>query len=108
MRRIRIGRIDAPLLLIVVALTLFGLVMVFSASYYSTITQDLSPYYYLQRAAMWTGIGIVVLIVFSFVMPRVYQRWGLPALLLAIVLLAALFTPLGISAGGATRAIGVG
>jgi cell division protein FtsW len=86
----------------------FGLVMVFSASYYSTIAKDLSPYYYLQRAATWAGVGAVLMIAISFVPTVVYKRLAPYVMALSLLLLLLLFTPLGVSVGGATRWIGVG
>ncbi|MDR3305905.1 MAG: putative lipid II flippase FtsW [Clostridiales Family XIII bacterium] len=103
------GKIDIILLILVVVLAVFGVVMVFSASYYSTITSNLSPYYYLQRAAQWAGLGVAVMVGASFVPYRIYKVVALPAMLLAVLLLAALFIPgVGENINGATRWIKVG
>ncbi|MDR1815612.1 MAG: putative lipid II flippase FtsW [Clostridiales Family XIII bacterium] len=106
--KFRIGRIDVPLLIIVIALVLFGLVMVFSASYYSTITQNLSPYYYLQRAAIWAAVGIIVMVIVSFLPTALYKRAAVWIMAFSLLMLLALFTPLGVTVNGATRWIGVG
>ncbi|MCL2492646.1 MAG: putative lipid II flippase FtsW [Clostridiales bacterium] len=104
----RLGKIDAPLFLIVIALSVFGVIMVFSASYYATITDNLSPYYYLERAGMWAAGGVVVMLVFSLVPTKFYMRIAPLVMGLALLFLLALFTPLGISVNGATRWLGVG
>ena len=104
----RLGRIDAPLFLIVIALTIFGVIMVFSASYYATIANNLSPYYYLERSSMWAAAGVVVMLIVSAVPTSFYLRIAPFAMTIAILLLLVLFTQLGISVNGARRWIGVG
>ena len=74
------GKTDALLILIVLILAIFGVVMVFSASYYSTISMDQGPYYYLAP--------FIVILSFIF--------------------LAVLFTPLGHEVNGAVRWIKIG
>ena len=44
--------VDFPFLLITLILVAFGLVMVFSASYYSSISMNDTPFYYLIRDGM--------------------------------------------------------
>ena len=44
---------DFWLMLFTLMLVLFGLIMVFSASYYSSISQDGNPYSYLVRHGAW-------------------------------------------------------
>ncbi len=93
------------------ALTIFGVAMVFSASYYYALNDpDAGPYYYLIRQGAWALVGFVVLIAFS---KMDYHLWGNKTIALIIVvgsllLFGALFTPLGITMNGATRWINVG
>jgi len=102
------GKTDALLILIVVALATFGVVMVFSASYYSTISANAGPYYYLQRAAQWTLAGFAVMVGASFIPYRFYYKIAPAFMVLSIIFLAALFTPLGEEVNGATRWIRFG
>ena len=51
---------DFLIILMSLALSLFGLVMVFSASYYSAISKTGSPYTYLINDAMFVILGWVI------------------------------------------------
>jgi len=103
----KLGKIDALLLIIVLILVIFGVVMVFSASYYSTINADEGPFYYFQRALQWAIVGIVVMIIASFVPYHIYYKLAPFIIGLSLVFLLLLFTPLGIEINGATRWLGV-
>lgn len=99
---------DLSLLLLTVILVVFGVVMIFSASYYKSISDAGDPYLYLKRQLMWAAIGFVGMWILSKID---YHIWGglykiIP--LLCVGLLALIFTPLGQEAGGAVRWVGVG
>ena len=97
------GRTDALLILIVVVLATFGIIMVFSASYYSTISYEQGPYYYLQRAVQWAVVGFAVMAVASFIPYRVYYYLAPFIVVFSLIFLAVLFTPLGHEVNGAVR-----
>jgi cell division protein FtsW len=99
---------DLWIILITVVLVLFGTVMIFSASYYKSISEAGDPYVYLKKQSMWAAVGFGAMYVFSKID---YHIWGRLYKIIPVFcfgLLALLFTPLGIEAGGATRWIGVG
>lgn len=97
------------LLAVVGALTVIGLVMVMSASAVVALEQHGSSWVFVQRQALWAGLGIVALVLMSRVDYRVLRRAAGPLLLVAVVLLVLVFVPgLGIRASGSTRWIGVG
>ena len=99
--------VDFLFLLITLVLTAFGLVMVFSASYYSSISINGSPFYYLMRDGMWIVFGIVMLVVGMVVDYSLIRKLAMPILVASIVtLLAVLF--IGATSNGATRWIKVG
>ena len=94
--------------MLTVVLVVFGVVMIFSASYYKSISDAGDPYLYLKRQLMWAAIGFVGMWILSKID---YHIWGglykiIP--LLCVGLLALIFTPLGQEAGGAVRWVGVG
>jgi len=104
------GAGDFLFMLFTLMLVLFGLIMVFSASYYYSISQDGTPYSYLFRHGMWVVIGFGAMFVGAMVDYRIYnQKWfalgvlGASALLLILVL-----TPIGVTVNGATRWIYIG
>lgn len=61
---------DASVALISGILIAFGIVMVFSAGYYTTTNFYNDPYYYLRRQLAWVALGIGVMVLFT--------RMGLP------------------------------
>ena len=101
------GRIDALLLVVVIILVIFGIVMVFSASYYSTISADVGPYHYLRLSVTWALVGFVIMIGVSFIPYRVYYVLAPIIIVMSLIFLVALFTPLGIEINRATRWIGI-
>ncbi|GHU65408.1 stage V sporulation protein E [Clostridia bacterium] len=101
--------IDAILLIVVICLTLFGVIMVFSASYYSTISGNQGPYQYLILSIRWALVGAAGMLAFSFIPYRLYYNLAPIIVLGSVILLAVLFIPgVGITRGGATRWLGFG
>ena len=79
--------LDIPLLLIVVALVVFGLVMLYSASWDFSLGAYDNPMQMFSRQVLWLGIGIVGA---AFLARFDYHRWRrlvLLAMALTIVLL---------------------
>ncbi len=99
---------DFWLMLFTLMLVLFGLIMVFSASYYSSISQDGNPYGYLVRHGAWIVFGLVAMAFGALFDYRKYKKWALPILIVSVILLVLVLTPLGQTTNGATRWIKVG
>ncbi len=95
------GPLDLPFLMLVLLLLGIGLVMLFSASYYTAFRDSKppvnnNPYFYITRQAAFAGMGVAGMYLVSRIN---YQRfrWMAPlALGVAIVLLALCYTPLGV------------
>ena len=100
---------DLGLVILVLILCLFGIIMVFSASYYVSIKESGNPYAYLIRQGIWFGMGLVAMVIFSRID---YHFWGnFTGLfyLIGLGLLVMVKVPgVGITINGATRWIGVG
>lgn len=95
-------------MLVTLGLVIFGIIMVFSASYYWSIDKTGSPYHFLIRDIFWAASGFCLTIfatIFDYHKYKKYAPWllGLSMLLLVLVV-----TPLGIEVNGAKRWIGVG
>ena len=99
---------DLWLVLLTVVLVTFGTVMIFSASYYKSISDAGDPYAYLKRQLTWVAAGAVSTWVLSKIDYHVWGRLYKIIPVLCLILLGLLFTPLGIEVAGATRWIGVG
>jgi cell division protein FtsW len=87
---------DRWLFSIPLGLTLFGLLMVYSASSVLSIEQFGNPYHYLLRQSLAAGIGIAVMVLAMFVPYATYQkRWLSGSLMAASValLVAVLLLP---------------
>ena len=91
-----------PLALCAIALSMFGLVVIKSATLHVPDgSQD------TLRQAIYAGVGIVAMLVFAFVDYHLWQRWALPIYVLNILILGAVAIA-GHSALGAQRWIGLG
>ncbi|OGO83083.1 MAG: cell division protein FtsW [Clostridiales bacterium GWD2_32_19] len=90
------------LMLMVLSLVLFGLVMIFSASYYQAIDRYSDMFYFLKKQGMWVFIGIFTMIV---VMNINYKLWGKLAMIAYASCIGLLGTVLvmGVVAKGAAR-----
>lgn len=97
------------LLLVVLALTLLGFVMIYSASSISAITEESGQASYLVDQLMFAAIGIVAALVLWKVIP--YRFWAGPAIWViwgvAVVLLL-MTALLGLTALGAQRWLSIG
>ena len=91
------------ILILTLGISLFGIVMEFSAGYYVSLSKFGDPYYYLKNAALWFLIGWAAFIICSFINYNIYKHIAIPALIFGFVLLALLFTPLGKTINNATR-----
>ncbi len=100
---------DLFLVILVLALCIFGIIMVFSASYYVSINEDGNPYSYLKKQIIWFCLGLVTMVLFSRIDYHIWGRFWVLFYIVGMVLLIAVKIPgLGIEVNGATRWIGVG
>ncbi|MBR5315683.1 MAG: cell division protein FtsW [Firmicutes bacterium] len=90
---------------LVTMLVIFGVVMVFSASYYKSINDFSTPYHYLFKQGSNALIGFVLMTAVSFFDYHNWRKVCNLVLFGCIVLLVMVLTPLGLSEGGATRAL---
>ncbi len=100
---------DLSIVLLVLILCLFGIIMVFSASYYVSINESGTPYAYLRRQLLWFTMGLAAMIILSRIDYHFWINFTPIFYVVGLGLLVALFIPgLGIEVNGATRWIGVG
>jgi len=102
------GPLDLPFLMLVLLLLGIGLVMLFSASYYTAYRESKppvsnNPYFYIVRQAAFAGAGIVCMYIISRINYQ-HFRWMAPLILAgSIFLLLLIFTPLGVEINRVTR-----
>ncbi|MBX9425216.1 MULTISPECIES: rod shape-determining protein RodA [Streptomyces] len=101
-------RLDWPMLLSALTLSLLGALLVWSATRGRTELNQGDPYYFLFRHLLNTGIGLVLMIGTIWLGHRTL-RGAVPVLYgLSIVLILAVLTPLGATINGAHAWIVIG
>jgi cell division protein FtsW len=83
------GKVDLPLLLVMIAILTFGLLMVFSASWDFSLVIYGEPMRMFYRQILWLGLGLGLAYVFSRVDYHSWRSLVLPVMLGTIGLLAA-------------------
>lgn len=99
---------DFVLTILVLGLVVFGIIMVFSASYYNAINASGDPYLYLKRDIVWAVLGLAFMIFTALFDYKIYEKMAPAIMSISVLLLFLLFTPIGITRNNATRWIGVG
>ncbi|MGC8856785.1 MAG: FtsW/RodA/SpoVE family cell cycle protein [Anaerolineae bacterium] len=79
--------VDVPLLVTTIALIVFGLVMLFSASWDFSLSIYGSPMHMFVRQLFWLGMGSIVAVAMIFFDYHRWRKFIVPAMLLTIVLL---------------------
>ena len=98
---------DYTLLITTIILVLFGIVMVFSASYYyaaNSANTDYNGYYYFWKQVSGAGIGLVVMIVLMFFDYNKLKKLRFWVLGIGLLLMVLVFIPgIGIKVNGSSR-----
>lgn len=101
--------LDRRLLTCLFALVLFGLVILYSASYPLAVERFGDGWFYFRRQLMGLAIGLLGLAAATRIPYRVWSKVALPLVAIATLLSLLVYIPgLGISAGGARRWINLG
>ncbi|MGB9709886.1 MAG: putative lipid II flippase FtsW [Thermodesulfovibrio sp.] len=101
------GSIDKTLIIVVALLVVIGLIAVYSST--SVLASVKAKYankggmIYLQRQLFTLIISFFFMIVFIFLSPEKLKKIVFPLLIISFIMLIAVFTPLGVTAGGARR-----
>jgi len=97
-------KIDIPLLISVIFLSLFGLFMIYDASSYVAFRDFADKYHYLKDQFFWITAGFICLSLFSVFDYRKFYNLAIPILVGSIVLLFLVFIPgIGVKLLGAHR-----
>lgn len=97
---------DMNLIVAVIFLIVFGLIMIYSASYYTAGMSSVfnnDPTYLLKNQLKYSIAGLAVMIFVANVPYRLWKKLAWPAILLAAFLILLLLSPLGVTVKGATR-----
>ena len=102
-KQINLG-LDVPLLLMVITLVIFGLVMVYSASWDFAYRATGDPTYMFKRQLMWLGIGTAGAVFLALFNYRLWKKFVVTAMILTILALIAVLV-LGNTRLGASRGL---
>lgn len=109
------GFYDFSLLFITLLLACFGLIMIYSTSYYSAVTQRGDAAYYLKRQGLMVIVGIVAMLLVSRFDYRMLLKWigktkmRWPSIFLVISVFLQIFVLVaGVEYNGAKRWISLG
>ncbi|OGE26170.1 cell division protein FtsW [Candidatus Daviesbacteria bacterium RIFCSPHIGHO2_02_FULL_39_12] len=96
--------IDTPFLVSTMVLVIFGLVMVYDASFVQGLKDFNDGYFYIKQQLIWAFLGIISMIFFSRIDYKKLKFLAIPLLIFSFILLLAVFIPgLGVAGGGAHR-----
>jgi len=101
------GKVDAWLLIIVLALLCIGIIMVYSASAFQAARYQGDASYYFQRELMWTILGMVAMLLTLRVDYRHWRRFSLVGMLIILPLLV-IVLKFGVNVYGASRWLAFG
>lgn len=110
-RKQNLGPTDRPFTIALIVLTLFGLLMVFSASMYTSAVKSSTGSGYTQFAkqAFFVVLGLIILYIGSFVDYRKYKNYKVALFFLAITaILLGLVKVAGAEVNGAKRWLSLG
>lgn len=102
------GQIDFPLMIVLTLICGFGLVMLFSASYYYAQSRNMeNGYYYINNQAMYMAVGFVGMYVISRIDYHWWDKVRVIGLVGTLVLMAAVLL-VGVERNGAKRWLEIG
>ena len=101
--------IDRILLYLILVLTAFGLIAVADASAPQALNIFNDKFHFVKQQAVWGGVGLVLMFIFSRVNPSFWEKIATPLFLASLLLLIAVLIPgVGSKALGARRWLIIG
>ncbi len=92
----------------VIILVLLGIIMVFSASYYTALNSMGDAYSFLKKDIRAAAVGAVAMIITSRIPYKLYGAWAWIILAISVLLLVLVLTPMGTTINYAQRWIYIG
>ena len=102
------SRIDYSLLVVVAFLIGFGLVMLYSSSYYTASIKFGDSAWYLKKQIVATALSVLALVFFSALDYKRWKRWTWIIYIISVLSVFAVMSPIGIEANGAKRWVDLG
>ncbi|MDE6086869.1 MAG: FtsW/RodA/SpoVE family cell cycle protein, partial [Oscillospiraceae bacterium] len=73
-RKTRMTGVNLTFAVVVLILLGLGIVMMFSASYAIAINEEKPGYYYALRQMIFGGVGLIAMVIISFIDYHIYQK----------------------------------
>ncbi len=103
-KRRTVSGLDYSLLVVVAVLIGFGLVMLYSSSYYSAaLEHNGNETFFLSKQIVSTALGVIAMIFFIVVDYRVWKRFTWLIYVFSLISILLVLTPLGLTLNGARR-----
>lgn len=100
---------DFVLFLTVLSLVSLGVIMVFSASEYSTLIYYNDSFYFFKRQLLWALLGLTAMYIMSNYDYRRLKQYVIPFMVVSFIMLALVLIPgIGREVNGSRRWIGIG
>lgn len=99
--------LDYGLLAVVIFLVCFGLVMMYSTSYYAGITKFNDGMYFFKKQCRAAVLGLVGMMIVSVFPVKIYEKLSFIAYIFSILILFAVWSPWGVEAYGARRWVSI-
>lgn len=107
--RFILTEIDKPLFILVMVLLIFGIIMMFSASYAWGLSEENDGYYYVKNQMIAAGIGLVAMFAMSYLDYHFFQNTKIAYAAFLSTYALTLYTAFfGIDVAGARRWIQIG
>lgn len=100
--------LDFSMLITILVLLCMGIVMVSTASSYHALSMYGNSNYLLTRQLIFAVAGVIAMLVISRIDYKIYRKWSYLGYIVALLLLIAVLTPLGVEVNGAKRWLGIG
>ena len=81
------GKIDKPFFLMTMTLLIFGLIMLFSASYANAYYYEDDSYFYIKKQLIFAVIGVIAMIIASHFNYKIFKFLAAPIWILSLALL---------------------
>ncbi|MBI3485636.1 putative lipid II flippase FtsW [Candidatus Daviesbacteria bacterium] len=102
-------KIDLPILITVILLTIVGLILVYDASVVQAYKDFGDKYFYIKQQLIWAVLGFGSLVFFTFFDYNFFKKISHLIFFASFILLIAVLVPgLGVAAGGAHRWLRLG
>lgn len=99
---------DFILFFIVSSLVVFGVIMVFSSSYYDALDKQGDAFYFLKKDIVWALLGFFMMYVASRIHYENYRKYSLHITALILLSLLLIFSPLGLELNNSVRWLKLG